>query len=75
MTVISRAKTFVVVGRGSSYLFVRMIHNQECAVPLKGGILGEREWKSKEVKSGRSSTLSSTMADSTKRNLTKRVAL
>ena len=46
MTVISRAKAFVVVGRGDSYFFVF-----------------------KEVKSGRSSTLSSTMADSTKRNL------
>ena len=49
MTVISRAKAFVVVGRGNSYFFVF-----------------------KEVKSGRSSTLSSTMADSTKRNLKER---
>ena len=31
MTVISRAKTFVVVGRGNSYFFVLMIHNQEWA--------------------------------------------
>ena len=31
MTVISRAKTFVVVGRGSSNLFVHIIQNQECA--------------------------------------------
>ena len=70
MRVISWAKAFVVVGRGSSYLFVSMIQNQEFAASLEGGILGEWEWKSKEVKSGRSSTLSSTMADSTKRNLT-----
>ena len=41
MTVISRVKAFVVVGRGDSYLFVRMIQNQEFAAPLKGGILGE----------------------------------
>ena len=34
-----------------------------------GGILGEWERKTKEVKSGQFSTLSSTMADSTKRNL------
>jgi len=52
MAVISRAKAFVVVGRGDIYFFVF-----------------------KEVKSGRSSTLSSTMADSTKRNLAKRIAL
>ena len=70
MRVISWAKAFVVVGRGSSYLFVSMIQNQEFAASLEGDILGEWEWKSKEVKSGRSLTLSSTMADSTKRNLT-----
>ena len=31
MTVTSKAKTFVVVGRGSSNLFVHIIQNQECA--------------------------------------------
>ena len=41
MRVISWAKAFVVVGRGSSYLFVSLIQNQEFAASLEGGILGE----------------------------------
>ena len=66
MTVTSKAKTFVVVGRGSSNLFVHIIQNQECAAS-RGRYPGRM--RTENQRSQKSSTLSSTMADSTKRNL------